>query len=267
MASPLLDSYLQRVGLDAAGTPDLATLRRLHAAHAAAIPFENLDILLGRGIHLDLERLRAKLIGARRGGYCFEQNTLFLAVLREIGFSAVALEARVLVDATVVRPRTHMVLEVTVRGEAWLADVGFGGEGPIEPVPMDNLRTPVAGSCYRVIARGGGHVLQMATVRGWDDQYVFLPQPVHPVDMEVANWYTSTHPQSRFVRTLTAQRATCDVRHVLRYPTYTEIRSGLSTSRTIDRAELLPLLRDVFGIDLPEDTTFPAIDGTARAPG
>lgn len=259
MASTLLDAYLARVGLETAGPPDLSTLRRLHAAHAEAIPFENLDILLGCGVNLDLDRLRAKLIEARRGGYCFEQNTLFLAVLREIGFRASALEARVLVDATGVRPRTHMVLEVIIAGGAWLADVGFGGEGPLEPVPMPGTPHPSDDS-YRVIDRGGERVLQMRAGREWTDQYSFLPHPVHPVDMEVANWYTSTHPQSRFVRTLTAQRTTRDVRYVLRYPTYTEVRGEERASRDIGRAELLPLLRNVFGIDLPADTIFPVID-------
>lgn len=265
MVSPFLVAYLDRIGLAPPLSPDLETLRRLHASHVAAIPFENLDILLGRGIHLDLERLQHKMVAQRRGGYCFEQNTLFLAVLRESGFSAVPMEARVRVGSAAVRPRTHMVLAVVIDGREWLADVGFGGEGPREPVPMRGaVPTPSSGLSYRILEEGEARVLQMRQAMEWADQYVFLPQAVHPVDFEVANWFTSTHPQSPFVRTLTAQRTTPDVRYVLRYPTYTEIRDAGTRTREIDRRELLPLLREVFLIDLPDGTVFPAIDSPSE---
>jgi N-hydroxyarylamine O-acetyltransferase len=264
MASDLVGAYLRRIGLPDPVAPDLETLRRLHAAHVESIPFENLDILLGRGVRLDLDRLRDKLITQRRGGYCFEQNTLFLAVLQEIGFTAAPMEARVRVGSTAVRPRTHMVLEVKVAGEAWLADVGFGGEGPREPVPIgQGAPARATGLSYRIVEEGESRVLQMRQGSEWTDQYAFLPRPVHPIDFEVANWFTSTHPDSPFVRTLTAQRATRDVRYVLRYPAYTEIRESGAQAREIGRGELLPLLREVFLIDLPDNTVFPIIDRTA----
>jgi len=253
--------YLRRIGLDSAGPPDLDTLRRLHTAHVAAVPFENLDILLGRGISLELEHLRQKLVVQRRGGYCFEQNTLFLAVLRELGFTAVAMEARVRSGSTVLRPRTHMVLAVQLSGASWLADVGFGGDGLFEPVPMTGeIAVPSSGVAHRVIEEEDLRVLQMQRGATWEDQYAFALQPVHPVDFEVGNWFTSTYPQSPFVRTLTAQRTTREVRYVLRYPNYTEIRASGINTRQIARAELMPLLREVFLIHLPDDTVFPAID-------
>jgi N-hydroxyarylamine O-acetyltransferase len=265
VTSGFLASYLERTGLVEAGPPGLATLRKLHAAHVAAIPFENLDILLGRGISLDLDRLQAKLIQQRRGGYCFEQNTLFLAVLRELGFEATAREARVRAGTAAILPRTHMVLQVGIAGGDWLADVGFGGEGPLEPVPMQGAHpAPAQGLAYRVMAEGDVRVLQMRSGGAWLDQYAILPQPVLPVDFEVANWYTSTHPQSRFVRGLTAQRTTREARYVLRYPTYTEIRQGETVTRDISRGELMPLLREVFLIDLPDDTVFPVVDGAVE---
>ena len=262
--TPLLDAYFERIGVTAAGPADLDTLRRLHAAHVAAIPFENLDILLGRGISLDAEHLRYKLIAQRRGGYCFEQNTLFLAVLRELGFSTTAMEARVRAGSTMLRPRTHMVLVVDVNGMPWLADVGFGGDGLFEPVPLTG-EAPVfsSGIAHRVVTEGDVRVLQMRRAAGWEDQYAFAPQPVYPVDFDVANWYTSTYPQSPFVRTLTAQRTTRDMRYILRYPTYSEIGESGIRSRDITRAELMPLLRDVFLIQLPDDIIFPIIDGKA----
>ena len=260
MLSPLAAAYLERIGIEDVRSPTLATLRNLHAAHVASIPFENLDILLGRGIQLDIESLRAKLVDRRRGGYCFEHNTLFLTVLQELGYDASAFEARVRVGSVAMRPRTHMVLGVRISGEDWLADVGFGGEGPFEPVRMDGAESPMAGLLYRVVDECPARVLQMRSGAEWADQYAFLPEPVFPVDFEMANWFTSTYPQSPFVRTLTAQRSTRDARYVLRYPAYTEIRGADVRTRTIARSELLPLLRDVFLIELPDGTAFPAID-------
>ena len=195
MASTLLDDYLKRVGLNTARSPDLDTLRRLHAAHVAAIPFENLDILLGHGVHLELDQLRDKLIARQRGGYCFEQNTLFLAVLRELGFRVLPMEARVRAGSTALRPRTHMVLAVEVDELQWLADVGFGGEGLLEPVAMSGEASiPSSGLIHRVVQEDELRVLQMRRAAGWEDQYAFALQPVYPVDFEMANWFTSTHP-------------------------------------------------------------------------
>ncbi len=135
---PALDlaAYLQRVGYGGSLDPTLETLRALHLAHTSAIPFENLDIPLGRGISLELADLQAKLVASRRGGYCFEQNALFAAVLESLGFKLLRLAARVRFGATEIRPRTHMLLEVEVDNEPWLADVGFGCAGLRFPIAM-----------------------------------------------------------------------------------------------------------------------------------
>ncbi len=262
-----LDAYLSRIGLREPPRADLAGLQQLHEAHVASIPFENLDILLGRGIRLDVDSLRTKLIDRQRGGYCFEQNTLFATILSSLGFEVATLEARVRVNATVVRPRTHMVLVVRLEGRDWLADVGFGGEGPIHPVPMDGTATiPLAGLRYRVMSDGDLRVLQMQSGMqpdAWADQYAFVQQAAYPVDFEMANWFTSTYPQSPFVRTLTAQRSTREVRWVLRYPSLTTIRENESSVRELGRHELIDVLRDTFLIALPHDTVFPAIDDVA----
>ena len=135
-------------------------------------------------------------------------------------------------------------------------------KGLREPVRIgDEAGVSSSGVSHRVFAEGDLQVLQQRREAGWEDEYAFLMQPVHPVDFEMANWFTSTHPQSHFTRTLTAQRITRDARHILRYPTYFEIRDGAVVSREITRGGLMPLLRDVFLIDLPDDTSFPSIDG------
>jgi N-hydroxyarylamine O-acetyltransferase len=156
-----LDAYLARVG----GTPPLAAgregLAALHRAHCAAIPFENLDILLGRPIALDVPSLEAKLVRGRRGGYCFEQNTLFQAALEGLGFRVTALAARVRSGATGVRPRTHMLLRVDLPEGAFVADVGFGGDGPVEPVPLAEGRETWLGFAgHRLHREGESWVLE-----------------------------------------------------------------------------------------------------------
>ena len=126
--SPFLRAYFSR--LSWTGEPDVSidTLRELHLQHNSAIPFENLDVLLPREIHLDDGALEEKLIAARRGGYCFEQNGLLERALREIGFNVRSLLGRVvLANPPQMPPRTHRLLLVEVAGERWIADVGFGG--------------------------------------------------------------------------------------------------------------------------------------------
>jgi N-hydroxyarylamine O-acetyltransferase len=265
MTAAQFEGYLQRIGVSARRRPDVDVLRQLHVAHLSAIPFENLDILLGRGISLDPDRIFDKLVIRRRGGYCFEHNALFMDVLRHVGFDVTPMEARVRAGSTVLRSRTHMVLGVRIQERDWLADVGFGGEGLLEPVAMDGSESESsAGLVHRVVEESDLRVLQTRSGSRWDDQYAFRLQPVHPVDFEMANWFTSTYPQSPFVRTLTAQRTTRDVRYILRYPSYTEIRDAGTTVREIARGELVTMLRDVFLIDLPEDSVFPAIDGSRQ---
>jgi N-hydroxyarylamine O-acetyltransferase len=260
-----LDRYLNRIGVDEVGAPDAALLARLHRAHVTHIPFENLDIQLGRPIRLDLDSLQAKLVGARRGGYCFEQNTLFKAALETIGFDVSPREARVRVDGDHLLPRTHMVLAVSVDGRPWLCDVGFGGDGLVDPVRIDGSAQDSGGRRYRVATEGPRLVLESERLDAdaggaWRQLYAIEPSAPDHVDFEVANWYTSTHPESRFVLTLTAQRAMPDARHILRNLDYTVDRGGTTEQRTIAREALGPLLRDVFGLDLPDDSTFRGLD-------
>jgi N-hydroxyarylamine O-acetyltransferase len=156
MASGIdLDAYLERTGAAPPLAPGREALVALHRAHCAAIPFENLDLLLGRGISLDLAALEAKLVRGRRGGYCFEQNTLFRAALEAMGFRTTALAARVRVGTTEVRPRTHMLLRVDLPEGPFLADVGFGGDGLVHPIPLAEGRENWVGPTGHRLRREG----------------------------------------------------------------------------------------------------------------
>ena len=203
-----LDAYLERIAYAGSLAPSRSTLDALHLAHATHIPFENLDILLGRPIRLDLASLQAKLVTGRRGGYCFEQNRLFAAALEALGFAVTPLAARVRFGALLVRPRTHMTLQVEVDGSRMLADVGFGVHGLLLPVSLEGTgESQRFAWAYRIAVDAGQRVLQLRDGPAWTDLYAFTLEPHYPVDYEMANHYTSTHPSSRFVQALIAQRS------------------------------------------------------------
>lgn len=192
-----LDAYLERIGLD--GRPSVA---RVHRAHVTSIPFENLDPHLGLAVSLEVEDLERKLVRERRGGYCFEQNLLLKAALEALGAEVDMFLARTRLDAKpgVVLPRTHLVLRVRENGMDWHADVGFGGRGILEAMPFGPGATQEqSGWSFRIVEEGFELVLQKLADGEWVDAYGFPPQPVPLIDVEIANWWTSTHPCSRFV--------------------------------------------------------------------
>jgi N-hydroxyarylamine O-acetyltransferase len=239
-------------------------LEAIHLAHATHIPFENLDILLKRPIRLDLASLQAKLVTGGRGGYCFEQNLLFSAVLQRLGFSVTQLAARVLYRSRRKLPRTHILLRVDVDGATWLADVGFGLEGLLLPVPFGSGREARQFAwTYRAVEADGEWILQSLRNDSWMNLYSFTLEPCLAVDFEPANHYTATHPDSRFVRTLTVQLPTPEVRYLLRNRELVLDRGGTVTRRVLaDDDELLAVLAEVFGLRFPAGTRFGYRDTT-----
>ncbi|NTV73075.1 MAG: arylamine N-acetyltransferase [Holophaga sp.] len=247
-----LPAYFERIAFRGVPSPCLAALEALHLAHTCAIPFENLDIHLGRPILLDLASLQAKLVKGRRGGYCFEQNSLFAGALGAMGFAVRLREARVRRGAAGPMARSHLALEVALEDGAWLADVGFGGDGVLGPVPMDGREVRRFGDRNRVVQEGSRQVLQAWDDGAWNDLYALEPGEVLPVDLKVANHYTSTHPDSKFTQVLTAQRCAPGDRAWLRGLSLT--RGGVT--RELDPDGLLGVLETVFGLRLPPGTRF-----------
>jgi N-hydroxyarylamine O-acetyltransferase len=197
--SPLanIDAYLERIGLH-----EPAGLADVHRAHATSIAFENFDSYAGRPVSVDLGRIEDKLVTRGRGGYCFEHNLLLMGALESLGFTDVApMLARVrLGPENSPRPLNHLLLRAVDDGRVWLADVGFGGGGLLDPVPLEvGVESKQSGWRYRIVEDAPELVLQVFNDDAWADCYGFVPEPAPLIDIEVNNWYTSTHPESIFV--------------------------------------------------------------------
>lgn len=252
-----LDRYLARIGYQGAVTPDAGALFALHRAHVAAIAFENIDVALGRTVPLDVGALQRKMVDAGRGGYCFEHNLLFAAVLERFGFRVERQLARVRRGRTALRYRAHVFLRVAGDGGVWLADVGFGDEGLLEPVDF----TPGAvshsgGRFWRLAEEREQWVLQALHPDGWFDLYGFRLERHHLPDFEVSHHFTATHPRSTFVGRLIVMQSRPHSRRTLVDRDFAIVHADGAEERTeLDDAGLLRVLRGDFGIRLtPRDT-------------
>lgn len=252
-----LDAYLARVGYRGSRAATLDTLEALHLLHPAAIPFENLNPLLGLPVPLDIDSLQAKMVASRRGGWCFEQNTLFRAALEALGFRVNSLGARVLWNAPAgspIGPRSHMLLLVDIGGRSYIADVGFGGNvltGPLRLEPHTAQSTPH--EPHRLTPIDNGFALE-ANVRGeWGAFYRFTLEPQFPSDYEVSNWYLCHHPSSFFRHQILAALIKPEGRYGLRNNALAIHRQEGTEKRLLSSAAALrACLEADFGIELPE---------------
>ncbi|MGA0599732.1 arylamine N-acetyltransferase family protein [Caulobacter sp. KR2-114] len=263
-----LEAYFARVGYAGPGRPMLETLQTLHRLHPAAIPFETLDVWLGRPVRLEPHAVDAKLIHGRRGGYCFEQNSLFLRVLRAIGFEAEPLIARSRWNRSPddVQARTHMALRVRADGAWWLADVGFGGCMQTAPLRLD-ARGPqqTAFEPRRLVGRGRELRQEVLIGDAWRPVCDLVAAPQAMADIECANWFISTHPSSAFRRHIVVARTLIDARYVLTDNHLAVRRPGQATQlRRLDADGLQRSLVEDFGLR-PDPGWRPMIEAIASA--
>ena len=262
-----LPVYAERVGFTGELRLSADCLRELHLAHATHVPFENIEVLMGRPVRLDIDSLWKKLVEDRRGGYCFEQNSLFAAVLERIGFRVTRLAARVRIGAAGITARNHMLLAVEADGRQWLADVGFGGDALLCPVAWSpgEPSTQFAWK-YRLLEEAPGYLLQTWRGDGWVDLYSFTMEEQHAVDYEVANYYTSTHPASFFRTQLMVHLPCPDARVTLVNRRLIERRpDGATEVLLADNAAVLETLAARFGMRFPEGTEFPYVSESVNA--
>ena len=250
-----LETYSARIGLPDADPPSLALLGRVIAYHTSTIPFENLDIILGRPVRLDIASIQAKLVGAARGGYCFEQNTLLKAALEEMGFGVTSLMARVIRGsaADAITLLAHLLLRVDLPEGAYLADVGFGNLTPTAPIKLDCVDSqPTEHEVFRPQPLNGETVLQARLGVLWENVYRFSDLPTHPIDHEVANWLTSTRPDDLFTANVIAARPGIQCRKTLfnGEVTIRDLENTVQRFAVQSEPMLRDALRDHFGIVL-----------------
>lgn len=258
MSTPLEDIhlYLGRLGYQLPPPPMLETLRELQRRHTAVFTFETIATLMHAPVPVDLPSLERKLLHDGRGGYCFELNRLFLALLQQLGFDARGLTARVVMGGPedAATARTHMLVLVTIDGVRYTADVGFGGMVPTGPLRLDtDAPQATPHEAYRLIERDGQYLLRAQVAGEWRGLYVFDLQPQAEIDFEVGNWYVSTHPDSPFSGQLRVARTGPGIRKALGNGSFAIHRLGAPSERRElpDADAVLDVLRDEFGLRLP----------------
>jgi N-hydroxyarylamine O-acetyltransferase len=249
-----IDAYFKRIGWSGERAATLTTLSGILRAHMETIPFENIDVLLGRGVRVDLASIEAKLVAQRRGGYCFEHATLLGAALEQLGFRITRHAARVTMLAPRTQtPRTHMFLVVAIDGARFVVDPGFGLLAPRVPVPLvHGERARFAHETHWMENDGAWWVLRTETEKTIDAWATTLEEE-NPIDFEIANHFTSTHPASPFVNRLMLRALTADGRVSVMNRDVMIVKGGKpEASQLTDRAALRALLASHFGFDMPE---------------
>jgi N-hydroxyarylamine O-acetyltransferase len=247
-----LNAYFERIGFAGSIAPTLATLEALHALQPAAIPFENLDTLLGRPAALDQASLETKLLDERRGGICVELNLLLLRILLELGFEARAHLATVLLGASGEasgRP-DHVLLSVDISGTTWLADVGFGGRLQAAPLKLrPDAEQPTPQGAYRILAEGPAFRLDFQRGETWSPAYAFT---FDPADDGVIADALALGPHSVLKEHLLVERLSGSTRSRL-FDTRLafEGEGGREERQLASVAEIRDMLALSFGIALP----------------
>jgi N-hydroxyarylamine O-acetyltransferase len=245
--------YFSRIGLQKVPDADLLGLSQLQDHHMRHIPFENLDVVSGRSLNLSCEALFQKIVTHRRGGYCFELNTLYAALLEEIGFAPVPMLARVwLRDPPETPPRTHLVYRVNIDGVDWISDVGFGGRAARVPLKIEEGYEIDDGDGRIRILKDEtfGYRISRFQEGDWSDQYTVETTPAYKADILSGNHWTENHPTSHFKQGIGVGLFTEAGR--------TSFYDGIFRQRGTDQSDqkisgfeaTLEILKSQFGLDL-----------------
>ncbi len=247
-----LDAYLARIGYEGEPCPDLATLTQLMQKQLRSVPFENLDVQAGKTVSIVPEDIVAKILPTRRGGYCYEVNSLFAMALEAVGIPYYLAGARPMGFPTR-RARTHMAVIATVGEEQWLCDTGYGRLAIRRPMNLAILDTEVLQDfdTYRLIIDDhGDHVVQASMPDGWDSLYGFSLAPFELSDFIPANYYNSNSPDAIFTQVLMIMRHTQTGRHILAGHSLKTYEDGHLTESRLDDDQRRQAVQDLFGIAL-----------------
>lgn len=250
----VLQDYLRRISFsETSFEPNIELLSQLILDHTRTIPFENLNPFLRIPVKLDIDSLTQKLIYDHRGGYCYEQNLLFMQMLKKIGFEVEPLVARVNISSSIINPRTHMLLIVSIADTQYLVDVGFGGITPTAPLDINvSTAQDTPHNSYKIACESGNYQLLFLKDSEWHPIYIFDFQKQQSVDFEISNWFTSTHPNSHFINQLMVSRTDKSVRYNLR----NNVLSFHFNNREVEQVtfttsdEIRNVLKQKFGLKL-----------------
>jgi N-hydroxyarylamine O-acetyltransferase len=247
-----LRTYFDRIGFTGTPRPDLETLTAIHRGHLLNIPYENLDVQLGRRVDLDIERIYRKMVRQGRGGWCYEMNGLLDWALREVGFKVTRVNGgvrrSVLGDAAL---GNHVVLLIEL-DDMWIADVGFG-DGFFDPIPLRPATIEQRGFHYRLEALDDGFWRFHNHEQGGAPSFDFRVEPADEELFASRCDYLQTSPESRFVLSLVCQRFVEGGYEIQLGRVAKRVSAGGVESWLVNDAdELLSRLRTAFGLDLPE---------------
>lgn len=254
------EAYLERIGLG--GTEVRAneeSLRLLQRSHLLTVPFENLDIHWGRPIVLDVDKFYAKVVGERRGGFCYELNGLFNELLRSIGFSTRLVSARVFNGNEHGPEYDHAAIIVTIGDKEFLADVGFG-DFAAEPLRfvVDQDQQGTTGTF--VIRKFGDEYLEVAIRDGdeWRSQYIFKDIAHDLSDFAGMCDFQQYSPESHFTKGKVCSLMTANGRKTLTDKSFILTMNGKKTERAVDSDnKFAELLQQQFGISREPAFSFP----------
>jgi N-hydroxyarylamine O-acetyltransferase len=260
MTNSFLDHYFTRIKYAQSPAVNLETLRDLHLLHLHHIPYENIDVFCHQAVKLDPETLIQKMLLRQRGGYCFEQNGLFLMALTELGFKCHANMARVHYNRPQPGGRIHQINLVELEGQTWLCDVGFAGPGFRQPLNLQfNVEFEQMGERYRLQKNEEhGVYLQKNVAQEWQPLYTFKIEPALPIDREIANFFTSTNPDYIFRNAIIATKMTSRGRITLSdhtFKCFDLIKGTLEKEIVTDFADYLGNLQEHLGVQLNESET------------
>ena len=250
-----IDAYLKRINYEGSTDVSFETLRGLHIAHTTNVPFENIDVFLKRPIKLDRETLFKKIVVNKRGGYCFEMNGLFSIVLKELGFKVTDLLARGTRDGINYMSRTHQVLMVEIKDQKYLVDVGYGNDGIMEPLLLEEgIEQEQVAYTYRLVKDEKlGYILQKKVGQEFQTMYAFTLEACCPDDYNMSNHYTATYPESFFRMVRLCTIPTTEGRITLFGNDLKVLANGEITQRTIENEdEFRQVVKDYFDLDLEE---------------
>jgi N-hydroxyarylamine O-acetyltransferase len=248
----LTSAYLRRIGYTGPIVPTQETLRALHRAHLFTVPFENLDIPQGRRIVCDEAAFIRKIVDQRRGGFCYELNGAFAALLRELGFKVTLLSARVPREDGSQSPEfDHLTLRVDL-DQPWLADVGFG-DCFLDPLQLQvGVEQPQAEHAFRIVEENGSlHVERTEANGAWKREYSFTLTPRRLAEFAPMCHYHQTSPESPFTRKRICTRATPDGRITLSNQRMIITHNGTRSERLLgSEEEWCDVLLENFGVVL-----------------